>query len=261
MRLCSTCALLSVSLVLSGCGGVYRIRGRDQRPLQGVPFFPHVGVCRQETSYVQPVYRVAVQLAFGDRDITLFEGSITGSALVSPEFRDLRREVTAGDSDPSRIGRAFDALTRNDRYRYHPETPPSDLFVASNRFSTESQVDYSQPLFMNVSRPLMGSASADTRLAPDGTLSEAGAEVKDTTIETVVSALPAKEILTSLVTGDRLRAFGGTSAAATAMQLVLEPQFIKHTYTTLAPAPCPPTAAAIPPGTKGAMYRREGAEK
>lgn len=257
MRIGPTCALLSMSLlVVSGCGSVYDIRGKDQRRLEGVPFFPHVGVCRQESSYVQPVYRVAVQLLSGTRETRLFEGSVTGSALASTELRDLRREVTASDADLSRVGTAFDALARAAAYQYDPQAPPSGLFLASNALSAESQVDYSQPLFMNVSRPWIGSSAANARLAPDGTLAEASGEIKDATAETLLELVPAKEVLTALVTAERARALAAPAGAA-ALQLVLEPQFVKHTYTVIGPAPCPRVVAPIPPGAEGAMYRRE----
>jgi hypothetical protein len=256
MSLRLACALLSVSVLGTGCS-VYQIRGRDRRPIDGVPFFPHVGVCRQETSYIQPVYRLAVQVVSGNRVIVLYEASVTATAVGSPEFGELRSEVMAEDADPVRIGRAFDALTRPSTHQYDPLAQPAGLFLAGNSFAAESQVDYGNPLFMNVSRPWIGSAAASARLAANGTLAEANAEVKDATGDTVLSAVPAKELLTALATGERVRALLGVPGTAAPLQLAIEPQFVKHTYTTLAPAPCP---AALPPidvGAPGAMYRRE----
>jgi hypothetical protein len=256
MRRGLVCVLLSVSAAASGCGSVYSIRGKDQRRLEGVPFFPHVGVCRQESSYVQPVYRVAVQLLSGNRETPLFDGSVTGAALSSTELRDLRREVLSTDADLVRIGAAFDALTRATTLQYDPQAPPSGLFLGRNILSAESQVDYSQPLFMNVSQPWIGSASASVRLAPDGTLAEASAEIKDTTADTLLGWLPGKEILTAFLPVERARALGAAGGTAS-LQLVLEPRFVSHTYIALTPAPCPTAAPVLQPGAPGTMYRRE----
>lgn len=257
MRLRHTCALLSVSLLASGCS-LYRIRGTDQKPLTGIPFYAHVGVCRQETSYVEPVYRVAVQAIAGNREIGLFEATITGTAVASTEFRTLREEIVGNEADPARIGEAFDALTRSAAHRYDPQAPPTGMFMAGNSLSAESLVDYGRPLFMNVSRPWIGSAAASARLAPDGTLAEASAQVKDETVDTLLSIVPSKEMFTAFVRGERARALGDVAPGGTAtLQLILEPQFVKHTYTMVGGAPCPRAAPPIAPGSPGTMYRRE----
>lgn len=258
MRFRPMCALLSVpmlGLLACACGSVYRVRGADERPLEGVPFFPRVGVCRHETSYLEPVYRVAVELVSGTREITLFETLLRGSALQSPELSAVRNAV-AGDGDLASINTAFTALMAASEYRYNPQAAPSGLFLASNSATLESQADYSRPLYVNVSRPWIGSASANTRLAPDGTLSEASAEVKDTTADTLLSVLPAKEVLTKMITEERSRALGAIATPAL-MRLALEPQFVRHTYTSIERGPCPSEAHAIEPGAPGAMYRRE----
>lgn len=257
MRFRPMCALLSVpllGLLASACGSVYRIRGADGRPLEGVPFFPRVGVCRHETSYLEPLYRVAVELVSGTREITLFETMLRGSALQSPELGALRNAVTS-DGDLPSINTAFTALMAAPEYRYNPQAP-SGLFLASNSATVESQADYARPLYVNVSRPWIGSASANTRLAPDGTLSEAAGEVKDTTADTLLSVLPAKEVLTKIMSEERSRMLGAI-AAPSLMRLALEPQFVRHTYTSIEHGPCPSQAHAIEPGAPGAMYRRE----
>lgn len=257
MRFRPTCALLSVSLVASGCS-VYRIRGADRNGLAGVPFFPHVGVCRHETSYIQPVYRVAVQLVAGSREIVLFDASLTAVAVASSELAELRREIAKEDADLPRIGEAFERLTRNTRHQYDPQAPPTGLVLAGNVTAAETQVDYGNPLYMNVSRPWIGSASASARLAPDGTLAEATAEVKDSAVDAVLRSLPAKELLTTFASGDRIRALlGATTGGSAALQLIVQPTYVKHSYTVVGPAPCPRDLTPIAPGTPGAMYRRE----
>ncbi len=250
--------LVSASLLAPGCS-LYRVRSGEGRPLDGIPFFPHTGVCRQDTTYVQPVYRVVVQAISGNREITLFEAVLTATAIGSPEMHALRCVVTAADADPLRIGEAFVELTAPVTHRYGPLAPPMGLFLASNTASAESQVDYRAPLYLNASRPWIGSAGASARLAPDGTLAEATAEMKDATLDTLLSMVPAKDVLTALVSGERLRPFvGGTpQGAAALLQLVTEPQYVKHTYTTMTAAPCAAAASPIPAGSPGAMYRRE----
>jgi hypothetical protein len=107
-------------------------------------------------------------------------------------------------------------------------------------------VDYSSVHYINVKKPWIGSASATAKLNKDGTLAESAAEVEDKTVETILSALPLKEVLLGAIGG------GGDSAALilggakqTPVQLAVTQLRFKHVLSRTEKAG-PPCAAKSP---------------
>jgi len=91
----------------------------------------------------------------------------------------------------------YDPLSAND-----DETIASpNVYVASNTVAPELYVDYNTTYYFNSKSPLAGSSQATAKLADDGTLTEATAQVESKTLATFLALLPVSDVLKTVATG------------------------------------------------------------
>jgi hypothetical protein len=101
----------------------------------------------------------------------------------------------------------------------------NDWFKTSDTVVSSVYVDYSTPYTLNVRRPLIGTAQANTTLAPDGTLTQAEAQTQDQTLSTLLGMVPA--------IGPLMKALGGqstgTAPSGVTFDLAIEPRAVSFT--------------------------------
>ena len=190
--------LCLLALSLTGCGSVYRITkvtppatpalDKPREKQDGVLFYAKVGVCRHETKYEEPVFDVVV----------------TNTASKAVELsRSLG--LKAYQDFQARLIDAADAKAElNKEPAYTPtgfKNPPSpvNLLLSANRTLLETATDYHHQYFYNTARPISGSATADIKLASDGSMNEASATIQSDTLKTILSAIPTQTLLSAVL--------------------------------------------------------------
>jgi hypothetical protein len=115
-----------------------------------------------------------------------------------------------------------------------PFTDTTTMYFLANGTSATSVVDYSTAYAINQNKPLSGTASVDFHLATDGTLSEAQAQVEDTTFSTIVSALPISTLITSAAgIASKAGAAADQPKLKEKFQLIQEQRFVKRTLSKM----------------------------
>lgn len=114
------------------------------------------------------------------------------------KVRGLVSKITSEPQNAGEIRTAF-----NDLYVLSPKPlsgfpNPEDRFLVSNTSTPITYVAYNDPYYFNVRRPWIGTSTAEVKLANDGTLSEAKGTIESKTIETFLSLLPVKDVLTAV---------------------------------------------------------------
>ena len=235
------------SLGLGGCGTVYQIKEGTTR-VHGVPFYVKTGVCRQEQVYLETLFRV-----------TLLEskaGKFEPIKSVLATGTNYRQKAATLSGDPREFVKSLPDITGELRTFAANET-----VLVSNTATMEARVDYLKQYYVNVTRPLVGSASAKATLAPDGTLTEATGEVEDSTLSTLLDLLPINSFLTSKFTGAAAAEDGKQPPE---FRLQVEPVLVRHTFFRLQLNPdataCKPATEQDPLTKANANYRRENVE-
>jgi len=230
---------------MCGCLNTVRVK-RDPLPIpatyknntnvSGVPFYIKVAKCKQETSWLQPVYTLTLKKTSVFKFIDE-KAAKKNDATAKPPDSIVRFTVTKvlslsqfNSSDVSTLkamlskpgpadavqAKAIEDLWKN--ISQLPEYLPlamgedklvgsTDVFEASNTSTAEAVVDYSRVYYYNAPRPWIGTSQINVKLASDGTLTEVSAQVQSQTLSTVLSALPISTLLT--------KAAFGTAAAGT----------------------------------------------
>jgi hypothetical protein len=106
----------------------------------------------------------------------------------------------------------------------------TNSFVASDSITAYAYVDYQNPYTLNVLRPIVGSASATTKLATDGTLSEGTAQIEDKTLSTLLSAIPSTDLIKNAA------GIAAAAALTSSYELKIEEKAVKFTWTYHDPA-------------------------
>jgi hypothetical protein len=171
----------------------------------GVPFYPKKARCRQEIVWFEPIYTLTLAALIPDKDGTLQShprGAVvlSRSKFMDPEVsnfikllnnpqvdvdtvtRNWAKVVALSDSGV--LGRDFSSLTSTDRILAHRASAPSVY------------VDYADQYYVNAKVPLSGTAQLDAKVADDGSLSEASAQVENKTLDTILGALPISSVIT-----------------------------------------------------------------
>jgi len=182
----------------------------------GVPFYVKTAVCRHQTVYDEPHFTVTLILEqqfspdpekagrweeTGRESVTLSLGGLNAAqsaGLLAPgnerevkeHFASLRGGVTSGTYPPPAMVSSTTGLPSN----------AADYALVANRSDPEVIVDYSRMFYVNTRRTSWsGSTNATVELAPDGTLSKAEASLEDTTLKTVLEALPVSAFASKIL--------------------------------------------------------------
>ena len=237
----------------------------------GIPFFVKHAGCVQETVRLDVVYTLTLDRHIeSSGTIVTSQATVRAETFATKEFtNDLNalRKTLAGHpaADLDAILAAFGKLVERGGgdFRTRPEEI-AKLPVAANHASIRTFVDYSKPYYLNIKRPLVGSADATATLGEEGTLSSAQASVEDKTLETVLSVLPVKEVLQAYAApgGEARKLMGIAEETSPLVTLRIEQRVMQHIWTLATEQktslPDCITGAALPRAdATGASYRRE----
>jgi hypothetical protein len=269
--------LVLLSLLLTGLAGcsTYRIMrydtgarpGQDSvaagyRRIPGVPFYAKRAVCRQETVYQQELVRLSFRVheifynaESGLQDSTALrytnERVVTRATLALSSVTSLRLQPSS-EPDWRNQASTFERLPEADLTRWEDS---GDRLLVSNRTAPHLYVDYENPYYLNADRPLVGSSSVNATLANDGTLTTAAAEGTDSTLGTLLSAIPTTALLSEAF---NVGGGGEQSATAPRFKSTLEATTVPvlHTLSTWysAPMPCWDNLAPITPRVDNTGY-------
>lgn len=203
-------SLLLGGFALSACTS-YSIRRYGPGPdggdpgyqrVPGVPFYSKRAVCRQETVYQQDLVRLSFKV---HRLSYATQGGAESSAVLVYASERLVDRATAGsgavaalrmqprtEADWRRMVGAFELLQQPNLSVWQDTTA---LALVKNETSAFVYVDYDNQYYLDVQRPFHGSASAATKLNPDGTLTETSVETDDATFGTIVGAIPFADLI------------------------------------------------------------------
>ena len=207
--------LLSVA-PLAGCGSALNVSrspagSTSPEEVAGLPFYVKRAACIQESRYLEPRTTITVSIDWVGKD--------NQATPVSSVSRTLRRGMTQKTKDSLNVLRKLvntgllESLTADQTMKLFghvlwftqlPALPTDALTTAdvdpvANRVFVQPYVDYRWQYFLNASSRAAGAASVAGKLAADGTLTEASAEIEDKTLETVLAAVPTGDVLTSVL--------------------------------------------------------------
>lgn len=228
MTRCRTTALVVTCLCFCGCGSSLRIAKFDPNKPQGLPFFVKEGVCVHQTIYATRYWRLTLKVT-GESGVGTEEVlNISAPDHSGHDFNALLHELEKASPDSDSVTNAWTSLKRN---QFDPWSQTEGQVVLDNSTALTSVVDYSARYSINVKRPLAGSASADFKLGPDGTLNEASGQIQDNTLSTIVSALPISTLVTSAAgIATKTGAAANEPAKAVTFSLTQEERYVKTIY-------------------------------
>jgi hypothetical protein len=209
--LCRTiAAVLLTASALTACssfsirryGPAYDGGPSGYQRVPGIPFYTKRAVCRQETVYQQDlvkltfrVHRLSYSSETGlENAATLIYASerlVDRQTAALPGVARLRMQP-ASEADWKSMAGAFEMLPQPNLANWQDT---SALWLAKNETAPFLYVDYDNQYYLDVQRPVQGSASATTKLSSDGTLTEASAQIEDTTLGTIVGAIPFSDLI------------------------------------------------------------------
>lgn len=197
-------------------------------PVPGVPFYVRRGVCKRETVWLEPQYKLTLVVTIDDQPPVSYTLLLSRNGYLSQPVQDLLKVLSgisgkydaadvSGDACPDKIvgnwtaiggdanDKVVDGLDQDPQRLADAETNHNILRVL-NTAKIDSIVDYSHQYYMNARSPWIGTAQVDAKLASDGTLTEGSGQVDDETWSTILTTI-------SSLVGDFT---GASSTAATA---------------------------------------------
>jgi hypothetical protein len=255
------------SVVMCGCQSAVRISrapttdALSTKAVEGVPFYIKVAKCKQETSWLQPVYTLTLKKTttyrFVDEQaaktanptakppdpvVHTASKTLSLSQFNTQDVRILRALLSkAGDATPGDvkdIEEKWNVVAVWPDYVAVPVNEDTlinskDVFEVSNTSMPEAIVDYGTTYYYNSKRPWAGSSQIGAKLAADGTLTEGSAQVESKTLSTILAALPISALLTKAV-GAGVAALGKLppelTRATTQYELMITEAGYTHTH-------------------------------
>lgn len=264
-------ALLLVASTLAACSS-YSIRrygpgyeggSPGYQRVPGIPFYNKRAVCRQETVYQQDLVKLTYRVyRLSHSDVTGLETSavliyanerlVDRATAALPVVARLRMQPSS-EAVWRRMAHAFELLPQPDLAKWQDI---SGLWLVKNETVPFVYVDYDNPHYLNVERPVQGSASATTKLSGDGTLTEATAQIEDSTLGTIAGAIPFGDLVGEAFNLDEKgEQSGPTIPFRTSLDAAAVP--IQHKLTTWRsddPMPCHTSNAPIAPRSDDLGY-------
>jgi hypothetical protein len=250
--------LCFVPLILAAaCGPALRVTKSNQ-PVDGIPFYVKEARCLHQMVYTMPYYRLTLQSLNGQKvqgseSITISEHDYVTNATVQSLLTLLRKKPPLSDPDFIQVSLYWnDIQTLSSKSLYEADWPSH---LISNSMTAKVFVNYGTVYTLNAKSPLAGSVNADYKLGPDGTLTEASAQITDQTLSTILAALPISNLITTAASGGFAAALveGVPPPTQITVQMVVEQRAIKTTKSQIIPFTpgCPDDTkfATDPPNT------------
>ena len=219
--------LMLLSLGLTGCGLYVVKRSTPAGDHHGIPFYVKTSGCQRQIVRLKPYYVLTLTTKTGEKTSQSESVAVCRENAASSDLQKLL--------DAARVGANISAewTTVKTKLACDPLDQPAatsrNWLVTSDTISAYTYVDYQNPYTLNVHRPIIGSASATTKLATDGTLSEGTAQIEDKTLSTVLGMIPS---------ADLIKAAAGVKgfAVLAPYELKTEQKGVKFTWTYHDPA-------------------------
>jgi hypothetical protein len=249
-------AFVSLILICTGCQTLQVKRAhvptdaKDKQIADGVPgmpFYIKKAACAHSVVWFEPVYTLTLELTNTPVDAKakpttnqLGTAVLSLKQLQSKNAQDLFHAMNDDSPTINDVMKAWTKVATQEGTPYTPTNFPdaSNRILVSNTSEPQLYVDYSQPYYLNVTRPVAGSAKIDNKLAGDGTLTEVSAEIEDKTIETIATGI--KDIVTAVGTAAKSL----TPEPVQKLKLSVVVGGFKHTLSKLDPKAVMPCAAA-----------------
>jgi hypothetical protein len=220
------------SLVLTGCFSSVRVTNSKSldSPPKGIPFYAKTGACKQETVWLEPQYTLAYELP---KPALPVEKVLNRRRYLSKEVQTFI--LTSGDEakwkDTIMTEPGPDLVDETNPDEIKKEVHDGNWMEASNTGAIEAVVDYSNVFYLNSARPLAGTTQVDAKLGPDGTLTEASAQVNDQTLATVASVVSS--LVSSASTAAKILATDGHTETQVPVKVTVK--VYKHTHSQYLP--------------------------
>ena len=182
-----------LALSLTGCGLYVVKKSISGGDPQGMPFYVKTAGCKREIVRLKPYYLLTLTTKTGDKINEVESTAVCAANATSSPFEAvLDAARTGGD-----ITKPWAAVKRlSCDLAAEPPIGSTEWHLTSDTISAYTYVDYATPYTLNVRRPIIGSASATTKLASDGTLTEGTAQMEDKTGAALLGAIPAAALAT-----------------------------------------------------------------
>jgi hypothetical protein len=223
------CLTLFIGLLCS-CSVLSVHHKRDS--VHGVPFFVRTSACRHELIWLEPIYTLTLQSVStqGEKEIVRTLGtaefSLSDYSASQAAIGSLKQVIVMGQ-DPISM---WTVIQSNHAYNplAMPDPCPNNIVLVSNISKIETIVDYRDIYYFNSHRPIIGTAKADIKLAPDGTMTEGSGELESKTLQSFLDLLPIKDLISKA--GGLAAVAGAPGAIALTYRLQIESRAIKHTH-------------------------------
>lgn len=202
--------------------------------VDGIPFYAKVGVCQQETVWLEPQYTWALTVQADDQPPVTKTVRLSGYAYLQDTVQESLGSLQAlnGKHDvslenpaycPDTIHRAWDEVSNNPAFSVRPVMDNTEglthvlrgtLVRVANTATVQTAVDYSRVYYINARTPFIGTGNIDAKLNADGTLGEGNSQVNDQTWSTVLSSLSGAGSLAQDLAGIAAPGVALTSASA-----------------------------------------------
>jgi hypothetical protein len=185
----ATAVIFCFCVTLAGCMSSVRVSRTttlsDPNP-KGIPFYAKTGVCKQETDWLKPQYTLTCEMKPGKCSDGPAE-----KVLTRQEF--IHEPVVSFINSPANpaVWRTILMMPAPDpgEENIEDKVKQGNWVRVSNTGAVEAVVDYTNVFYLNSGRPLAGTTQVDAKLAADGTLTEASAQVQDQTLATIASTI------------------------------------------------------------------------
>jgi hypothetical protein len=185
---------VGLSVSMTNCSSI-RVSNSTNSKVEGVPFYIKRGVCKQQTVWLEVLYVITFEPNAGFSVSGPLQKVLTRLQYMTPEVQGFLIAPTvkdwysigiaSADAGPFNEGEGSVASIK----RIQDEETSGNWLRVSNTGAIEAAVDYSITYYLNSSRPLAGSTQVNAKLATDGTLTEASAQVNDQTLATIASTI------------------------------------------------------------------------
>ena len=245
--------------------------------MPGIPFYVKTAKCKQETTWIEPVYTLALKKTttykFVDEDAVKKAGTklpppevrVAAKVLSLSEFQPtnsplqqvltlLAKPDTSG-ADHTQIESAWAALSAVPDYMPLAVSEDSlistgtNVIMISNIASPETMVDYDHVYYYNAPRPWIGTSQVDAKLAADGTLTEGSAQVQSQTLSTMLTT--ATSLFSTVFSKVPQFGFAPTNITTTVQyDLAVQKESYQHTHSRYDKFanPCLPASPAVTTG-------------
>jgi hypothetical protein len=224
--------VLLLSFSLTGCGLYVVKKSAPAGNHHGIPFYVKTAGCQRQIVRLKPYYLLTLTTTrTGEKTGHSESTTVCREHYTADDLLRLFDDVRSGNGpDIEPRWKAVIALSSTCDLHGESIVGSKNSFLASDSIAAYTFVDYQTPYTLNVRKPIIGSASATTKLSPDGTLSEGTAQMEDKTLSTLISAVP---------TSDLIKSAAGIAAAAAptvSYELKIEEKAVKFTWTYHDPA-------------------------